>query len=352
MANKTIGDLKIGDRAVLKSPEYGTGTLVGINSKTNERFIGYKSTDPKHSGAFSNPGGKFPDSFKMSDKVKDYAYFYCVPHTLELHNNESGNDNLNVGDRVEVYTDTNNNFTTSSAKAHKRNATVIGFYETGDALLYFDNDSKSEIGVATGNTLQRHIHETFDGKIDLDRRAFINSNGFIDKGWMKKIGKVKVKKMSNNNGDRPAFMEMVKADAVQAAYRVAATQMSNGTKAAILTIMEKNGQGSDRIAALSDLLNTEFGNALVSLLLGVGLNYAPMLSDDPRAQKLATEFRINGMATAGNAVMDTAMQHFLPVITNALSALPEETTQKRIASVPAEEIEEETKAEAPKTATV
>ena len=139
------------------------------------------------------------------------------------------------------------------------------------------------------------------------------------------------------------FFSMVKADAENAAYRVAATQITNGTKGAILAIMAKQGQDSERVKTIADLLDTEFGSAILALIVGTGLTYAPHISEDARVKRLAAEFRVSGMATAGNAVMDTAVQYFLPVIMNALSALPEETAdiKARITNPPENAKEEE-----------
>lgn len=132
---------------------------------------------------------------------------------------------------------------------------------------------------------------------------------------------------------KPSFMDKLKGNAEEAAYRVAATQMTTGTKAAILAIMEKQGQGSERIAAIAEMLDTEVGSALVAGLLGLGLAYAPMVSGDPRAQRLADEFQVAGMATVGNAVVGIAMEHFVPVVMGALSTLPQPTVkQMRVAT--------------------
>jgi hypothetical protein len=132
---------------------------------------------------------------------------------------------------------------------------------------------------------------------------------------------------------KASFMDKLKVNAEDAAYRVAATQMTTGTKAAILAIMEKQGQGSERIAAIAEMLDTEVGSALVAGLLGLGLAYAPMVSEDPRAQRLADEFQVSGMATVGNAVVGIAMEHFVPVVMGALSTLPQPTVkQMRVAT--------------------
>jgi hypothetical protein len=125
-----------------------------------------------------------------------------------------------------------------------------------------------------------------------------------------------------------SFRSMIKGDAIDAGYRIAAHQLTKRTKGAIVSLMEKRGEGSERIQAMKDLLNSEFGTAFVGMMLGMGLSYAPSISSSSKAQRLATEFRIGGMSVAGNTMMDVMTEHFFPVITGALSDLP----QVRIAS--------------------
>ncbi len=119
------------------------------------------------------------------------------------------------------------------------------------------------------------------------------------------------------------FLQMSKSDGEKAAYRVASNQIVKGTKAALITILNKQG-GGDYTQALTDIMETEAGNAIVSLLIGYSLTYAPKISEDARFQKLSEEFRVNGMATAGNAVIGVAMEELLPVITSAMELLPPE----------------------------
>lgn len=159
-----------------------------------------------------------------------------------------------------------------------------------------------------------------------------------------------INKVNNNKGkgdtmsERGSFWDMVKSDAETAGYRVAATQLSKGTKAAILKLIESQGMDGNGIKAIEDILDSEFGAALISVGLGYGLTYMPKIGEDPRVEKLATEFRVGGMGAAGNVVAGIAMEHLLPVITGALASLPEEaSTNARIAetSQSHEEQEEE-----------
>jgi hypothetical protein len=132
------------------------------------------------------------------------------------------------------------------------------------------------------------------------------------------VSRKKEKKKMN----KPSFTEMLKQNAADAGYRVAATQSTNIVKNAVLTVMRNKGADDGAVAGFAKFLDTEFGAALISFALGAGLNYVPHLSDDPRVARLAEEMRINGMATAGNAVIGEAMAHVLPALTQVLQNLP------------------------------
>lgn len=119
-----------------------------------------------------------------------------------------------------------------------------------------------------------------------------------------------------------SFTGMIKKDATNAAYRVAAKQINTGVRSAIIEVLKKKGANSTQIEGITMFIESELGAALLSTATGYGLSYAPVINKDPRAQRLATEFRINGMATAGNALVEALFGQFMPVITDALNALP------------------------------
>jgi hypothetical protein len=192
--------------------------------------------------------------------------------------------------------------------------------------------------------IKKGIYKEFS-TITEDRRKRMSERGFNNKTT--KTTKKKENKVMSDTTEKPSFMEMVKGDATKAAYRVAGTQMSKGVKQGILKLMQAKGLDDGKLAAVSELLETEIGTAIVAAILGVGLNYVPKLSEDPRVQKLGEEFRVQAMTTVGNEVIGAAIEHFLPAITSALSSLPPVENQARVLA-PGEEAEEEA---APKTAT-
>jgi hypothetical protein len=128
------------------------------------------------------------------------------------------------------------------------------------------------------------------------------------------------------NDDKIGFFDQAKIDAADAAYRVAAKQITSGVRTGlVLTIKAKGGNG-DKAEAIGSLLESEFGEAIVHGLLGMILpQVGSMLpgGNDARLTRLSKEFRTSGMATVGNAVIGELMEYVLPAITNALKALPE-----------------------------
>ena len=116
---------------------------------------------------------------------------------------------------------------------------------------------------------------------------------------------------------------MLKKDATSAAYRIATTQITNGIKGALLAILTKQGSSSQHIKAFSEMMETELGTSFIACLMGIGLQYTSLVKDT-RAQRLAEEFRVHGMSTAGNAAFDMLMEIVGPAIKEALSTLPKQ----------------------------
>ncbi len=172
------------------------------------------------------------------------------------------------------------------------------------------------------------------------REQKLNSSGFS------KMSKNTLDAKSNNVSDKKekvtmtaqlGIMDILKVDGEDAMYRIAGTQMTRGTKAALLKLLEQQGHGSERVKAISEILDTEGGSAAIAMLLGMMLHYLPQINQDPRAQRLSKEFRVKGMEIAGNAVFDVAISSFLPVLLESLKTLPvpeQPSAQLRVATPP------------------
>lgn len=160
------------------------------------------------------------------------------------------------------------------------------------------------------------------------------------KTWFAQYGNEPPKNVIPKEPEK-SFGSMIKEDATSAGYRVVAGQLTKGVKSALLKFMEDHGADNNKIVLIQEFLDTEMGSAFIGMLLGYSLTYAPKISEDPRAKRLAGEFRVGGMTVAGNALMDIVWQYVrnLP--------LPEKVRvsekEVRIAEDISEEVEENEK---------
>jgi hypothetical protein len=151
-----------------------------------------------------------------------------------------------------------------------------------------------------------------------------------------------IEKKETKMTNQVTFLDRMKSDGEAAGYRVASTQFTKAIKAGIMLLFKDKGFDDSKLSVVKEILESEFGTAIVSTVLGYGLTYVPNLKDDPRVAKLAEEFRISGMATVGNEIMGVAVSYFLPAVTQAMAALPplevaaktetKKTTKKRISA--------------------
>ncbi len=153
--------------------------------------------------------------------------------------------------------------------------------------------------------------------------------------------------------EKKSAFQIVKSDGEEAAYRVAGKRISQGGSA-LITKMLKSGLGPEHGASVEAIMQTPAGVALTQLAMGWGLTMAGQnmggMAADPRLQKLASEFRIQGTAEGLDMVVGGVMEHLMPVLNDALKMLPggaEETvTNARIAApVEAPVVAAETKEE-------
>lgn len=129
--------------------------------------------------------------------------------------------------------------------------------------------------------------------------------------------------MGMDMSEKPTIFEQFKSDTDKAAYRVAGTQMTAAVKKGLLLCLAESGaMDNDKITVIAELLETQGGDAFTSYLLGQALGHMPVVGNDPRAIRLAEEFRIAGIATTGNLIMTAAMKYFLPAIQSAMASLP------------------------------
>lgn len=130
-----------------------------------------------------------------------------------------------------------------------------------------------------------------------------------------------------------SFSEIVASDFQKTKIRVAAYGLSRGARAALLSLLRSKKLSKTWVRKIRGLLDTEVGLAIISLVIGWALTCLPMLKEDSRVQLLAEEFRVSGMTLIGTELLDEISRYFIPLMTEALNQIPQES-QVRIAITP------------------
>lgn len=144
-------------------------------------------------------------------------------------------------------------------------------------------------------------------------------------------------KMDQNQDKK--FMNNLKKEMGEAAFRSAGTQITNLVKQGILAMLKDKGSSEEQLSVYGSILESEIGTALISTVLGHGLPFAPMIGADPRAIKMASEFRTAGYATGMNVVFENLMKYILPGISQVVQTLPNITNASDNIDVDSSEFE-------------
>lgn len=158
-------------------------------------------------------------------------------------------------------------------------------------------------------------------------------------GQTKLISNIENRKMENKMAQetettKPSTLDMVKADGEKAVYRVGARRLSNAARNGVVSLLKSKKMKKAHINAIIEVLDTEIGQAGVSFGLGMLLVKFPGIGSDPRMQRLCEEFRIEGMALAGESLLDTVFKQLTPTFVNVLNNLPKEDNKVRVETLP------------------
>ena len=342
---------KVGDRVSFAFPRKLTideGTVVGVyTEKCPLQYAISTSAPPPVSWQFS--AANYYKKRNFVDYSPDYVGYAIDVYDRNiiglvgvqedkskgtLKNDRTFGHAYKVGDRVNVNS--------------IGEATIVGVYIDGCAFQYVISTHRIiEASVPSGE----RARGWFLG-YDNERRHILvdysrNYIGYaFDVSAENIIGFANVQEENAMNkkesSEGASLVETVSADFSDAGYRVAAKQISKGTRTMLIKLLRNQGAKRAQIKAVSELLETEAGLAMISVGLGWALKYMPGLADNPRAQFLAKEFRVDGLATGGNLLFGSAMDTFLPMILSQLQSLPEPPKlrvleNKRVATVPQNE---------------
>ena len=110
------------------------------------------------------------------------------------------------------------------------------------------------------------------------------------------------------NSPRARFRQ----EATNALYRVAATQVVKVGKTSVCLLLNKTG--SEKASTVSDMLDSEFGEAIISMAMGSALLAAQGETVNPKLERISRELRVQSMTTAGNAIMDSIIETVIDVL--------------------------------------
>lgn len=171
---------------------------------------------------------------------------------------------------------------------------------------------------AISKELEKHYTQPIDKKevINHMKTAIPTDGNVMDA--VKKIDLKEAEYMKTNPAiflKSPTFKDTFKSDLRDAGYRVASTQLTKAAKAALLACFKTDGVTNSKLEVIKELLETEFGSAFISAIIGYAITYSPnKFSKDPRVAKLAEEFRINSMTIAGNEIVSSVIKNVIPAL--------------------------------------
>lgn len=230
--------------------------------------------------------------------------------------------------------DTTNYFDPKAPKSRKIKGKIIGTNGQGNLVIMFDKELLQPPGYQSYVAPPAIAQVAMEYREEVQRAA--GKNKFITLSTThahtfhigelptKEKKTVIIKSKSASDDENMSFFDTFKSDSADAAFRVASDKIAEGARQMIaLAIMAKMGDGATR-EGVEAVLNTPMGKALIQAAAGYALTYlAPArIKTDPRVKRLAKEFRVAGMATAGGFLADGVLDHITPIIESALEMLP------------------------------
>jgi hypothetical protein len=122
---------------------------------------------------------------------------------------------------------------------------------------------------------------------------------------------------------KPPIMKTLQNDAVDAAWRTAASQFVKLTREPLVAVLSRHLGPDDESMRkkIADFLSTEVGTALLTSVLSVGLSAMPATGNEA-PQRLARELRVKAMTDMGDVVADVLMGPLRQVMSLYLQGVP------------------------------
>lgn len=123
---------------------------------------------------------------------------------------------------------------------------------------------------------------------------------------------------------KKSFGGQLKSDFTNAAYRVGANQLLTMTKNMIVNYTRNHCNEEGKIRAMSDLLDTDIGKAVMGMFVGYVISQIPQADNNPKVARILKEFRVAGLTVIGNSAFESILSGVMvPALTSAFQTIDE-----------------------------
>jgi hypothetical protein len=129
----------------------------------------------------------------------------------------------------------------------------------------------------------------------------------------------------------------------KAAYRSAGRNITKGITKGIIAMLKDKGTDESTLSIISAFFETEFGESLIGMLLGIAIPQIPMINEDERALILAEEFQVESTSRVMDVIISEVAVYIMPVISGVIEKIPSKKTRVLKEDNKIEEEEEEEK---------
>ena len=140
-----------------------------------------------------------------------------------------------------------------------------------------------------------------------------------------------------------SILDQIQYDFKNGGFRIAAKTIPKTARAILIGFLKSKNVPQAWVKTIQEIMETEWGLALIQQVLAWSFRYLPSLQDDPRAIALADEWGTDSLAIIGGELVNELMMQFAPIISQVLTLT--ETNQIRFKtddlSSNDEELEEE-----------
>jgi hypothetical protein len=126
----------------------------------------------------------------------------------------------------------------------------------------------------------------------------------------------------DNKIENKTIMNTIQDRIEKAAYRSAGRTITKGIAKGIVTMLKDKGTDDNTLSIISAFFETEFGESLIGMILGIAIPQIPMINEDERALILAEEFQIESTSKVMDVIISEVSTYILPVISGVINKIP------------------------------